>query len=164
MVPNVLNVLDFLYTRPDVDTSRISLAGYSFGAPFVPVLMKLDPRFKCAVIAYGGGNIGGMLSDNLKTGTRVTDWLLGHILGVLLTEIEPTKYVGSIPPRPVLYINGYQDNLIRPERARLLHAKAPEPKDVIWLESRHMDPGKPEVTKLIVETSVQWLQKKGLIN
>ena len=35
MVPSALLAVDYLFSRPDVDTTRLVILGYSFGAPFL---------------------------------------------------------------------------------------------------------------------------------
>ena len=46
--------LDYLATRPDVDTSRIAYSGYSFGGRVSPPILAMEPRFKAAVLVVTG--------------------------------------------------------------------------------------------------------------
>jgi dienelactone hydrolase len=46
--------IDYLETRPDIDTTRLAFYGVSMGAAEGARLVAVDPRFKTAVLASGG--------------------------------------------------------------------------------------------------------------
>jgi formylglycine-generating enzyme required for sulfatase activity len=46
--------IDYLETRPDIDTSKLAYYGVSLGAAEGVRLVAMDPRFKTAVLASGG--------------------------------------------------------------------------------------------------------------
>ena len=54
MVKDARRTLDYLATRPDVDTSRIAYTGFSFGGRVSPPILAMEPRFKAAVLAVTG--------------------------------------------------------------------------------------------------------------
>jgi dienelactone hydrolase len=51
---DVGRTLDYLSTRPDVDSNRVALHGFSLGAIYGPIVAALEPRLK-AMILLGGG-------------------------------------------------------------------------------------------------------------
>jgi dienelactone hydrolase len=46
--------VDYVATRPDVDTTRLAFAGTSWGGRTAGVLLALEPRFKVAVLNVPG--------------------------------------------------------------------------------------------------------------
>ncbi|MBS1213936.1 MAG: serine/threonine protein kinase [Proteobacteria bacterium] len=46
--------LDYLETRPDVDSSRIGHVGLSSGALWAPIFLAIEGRFRAAVLVSGG--------------------------------------------------------------------------------------------------------------
>ena len=46
--------IDYLETRPDIDTTKLGFYGVSLGAAEGARLVAVDPRFKTAVLASGG--------------------------------------------------------------------------------------------------------------
>lgn len=158
-VASALLVNDFLWQQENVDTNRVILVGYSFGAPFVPVVMRLDPRYKVAAFLYGGGRINKLVGHNLETGFRPLDRLLGEAVGLLLAPIEPHRHIKYISPRPLIMIQGKHDEFMPSTLAQELFNRAGEPKEIIWLETEHMMPWKKEVINQVVMTLRQWLEK-----
>jgi predicted peptidase len=150
-------IVDYLYQRKDIDTTRISLAGYSFGAPFVPSIAVLEKRFKACAIVYGGGDIASLIQKNLQS--RFLGWFGGY----LFREIEPLLYVDKMPQKHLLFINGLYDEFFPPENAKLLIEKANEPKDVIWIESGHMDPMNEKLIKRKIDKMKKWFKNKQMI-
>jgi dienelactone hydrolase len=161
-VAGALLAADFLYQK-NVDTSRVILVGYSFGAPFVPAVMRLDSRYKVAAILYGGGRLGELIAHNLDTGYGFLDRALGAAAGHLLAPIEPLRHVRHISPRPLVMIQGKYDEFMPPHLAQELFDLAGEPKEIIWLETEHMMPWKKELINRVVATLRAWLQVKDYL-
>lgn len=155
-------VADFLQAK-NIDTSRLILVGYSFGAPFVPAVMHLDERFKIAAVLYGGGRLSKLIGHNLKTGYKLLDRAAGVVAGALLAPIEPFNHVKAVSPRQLLMIQGKNDDQMPPHLAQELFDHAEEPKEILWLETGHMDRQKIEVNNQIVKALREWLEKKNYL-
>ena len=164
MVPSVMLLTDYLWKRPDVDTTRLILLGYSFGAPFVSCIAVHDRRAAAVAIVFGGGDLYGMIRHNVRRyeGPILTDFV--SLVGTaLLRPLEPMRYVSDVSPIPLIMINGLEDQQIPPRYARMLFDKAREPKSIVWLEARHVNPKNIELTRLIVATLKSELVKKNLL-
>ncbi len=157
-------VADWFSQRTDVDTTRVTLVGYSFGAPFVPAVMSLERRYRAAAIIYGGGDIASLIARNVSTGLGLLNRAIGGVAGLLLAPIEPLRHVADISPRPLLMINGTEDAIMPPSNARLLFEAAREPKRLIWIESTHMMPWKTGLIEQIVQKLRSWLLEQGLLS
>ena len=46
--------LDYLKTRPEIDSGKLAYFGFSAGAVYAPIALAAEPRFKAAEIAVGG--------------------------------------------------------------------------------------------------------------
>jgi predicted esterase len=77
--------VDYLATRSDIDSKRLTYAGLSLGAAIAPVLLVTEPRFQAALL------IGG--------GYHRAPWL---------PEIDPRRYAPHVKI-PVLMLNGSCD-------------------------------------------------------
>jgi fermentation-respiration switch protein FrsA (DUF1100 family) len=72
--------------------------------------------------------------------------------GFLLGPVEPMEYARRIAPIPLVMINGTDDEQVPRENAERFFAAALEPKVIRWIESRHVHPRNPELTRLILAT------------
>ena len=164
MFPSVMLVMDYLRTRPDVDTSRIVMLGYSFGAPFVPCVAAHERRFAAAAMVYGGGDLRSLIAHNVgRYQGEVVSASAGMLAGFLLGPVEPMKYAGKISPIPLVMINGTEDEQIPRENAERFFAAAGEPKVLRWIESRHVHPRNPELTRTILSTLSTELRRLGVL-
>lgn len=112
--------LDFLVRERAADPARIVLVGVSRGAVISTIIGGADPRFNAVALLYGGHYLA------LETAPH-------------LPAACPANYVGRISPRPVLMINGTEDNLFLRESSVLpLQRLAKEPKTQRWQETGHM--------------------------
>ncbi len=164
MVPSVMLLSNYLWQRPDVDTTRLILLGYSFGAPFVPCIAAYDRRPAAVVMVFGGGDLRGMIRHNVRRyrGPIVSD-LAGSISAVLLRPLEPLRYADRISPMPLVMINGTDDEQVPRQYAEEFFSAAEEPKKIVWLEARHVNPRNEELTRRIVQTMKEELVRLNVL-
>jgi hypothetical protein len=164
MPPSVMLAIDYLWQRSDVDTNRIIMMGYSFGAPFVPVILANDRRPAFAVMVYGGGDLTSLIRHNVaRSESPVLAEISGRLAGLLLRPLEPLDHVERISPVPLLMINGTDDEQIPRENTLMLYERALPPKELIWLDSRHVNPKNVALTQRIIQTIMLELRKRGIL-
>jgi cephalosporin-C deacetylase-like acetyl esterase len=142
-VIDVRRLIDHLETRDDVDASRIGLVGGSMGALLGTIASGVDARIDAVVLIVGGGNMTLMISESQLTrvieirselaqaGRRIEDEAKD------LECIDPINFIDQISPRPVLMINGRNDDIVPASSNRALHSKARGPKKIIWYDTGH---------------------------
>jgi len=86
-VKDIRRTLDYLATRPDMDTTKFAYFGYSWGAYLAPVNLAADSRFKAAVLRVGG-----------------------LLMGRARPEVDPFNYLPRVKI-PVLMLNGRYDSI-----------------------------------------------------
>jgi dienelactone hydrolase/tRNA A-37 threonylcarbamoyl transferase component Bud32 len=84
-VKDLRRTIDYLETRPDIDTTRLAYHGHSWGGTMLPIALATEPRLK-AGIAYVGG----------------LDYLSP------LAEVDPFNFVSRVTV-PVLMVSGRHD-------------------------------------------------------
>ena len=150
--------LDYLETRSDIDSKRVTLIGLSMGAIIGAVLGGVETRIKCPVLLVGGADRGMMsrLSQiEVWKKTRAENPGLDFDeISRVMAPADPLNFVDKISPRPVLMINGTKDDIVPLEANKLLHKTAREPKKVVWFESGHSLP-RAQTLPIIFE----WLGK-----
>lgn len=147
--------LDYLLDREDVDPDRITLVGGSIGALFGPAVAT-DARFTAVALLLGGAELDGLLEANLDV-PAILKKPIAWPLSIIVSPVEPAKYVGAISPRPLLMINATEDPAIPPEYARRLHDTAREPKTVRWIQAGHLTIRDKEFGRLVIRELVTWL-------
>ena len=164
MVPSVMLLVDYLATRRDVDTSRIVVLGYSFGAPLVPAIMAHDKRPVYAAMVFGGGDLYGLIRHNVRrTESPLVAEFVAGLGALLLNPLEPLRYAKRISPVPLLMINGSKDEQIPRMNTELFYEAALEPKKIIWLESSHVRKENVELTRTIIRSLREELARAGLV-
>lgn len=154
--PAVRLALDHLLARPDVDPSRVELVGASFGAVFATIVAALDPRVTRLWLAHGGGKPFTLIDHGLKDEIPLA--LLRYPVSALAHLIAsgprfaPERWVGRVTPRPVVMLNGLDDERIPRRAVDALWNAALEPKRMVWLTGPHVQGNRPEVLRALVDT------------
>lgn len=149
------------------EQDRITYAGFSFGAMFLPSIYHLadshDKVLNPGVIAYAGADISDLLYTNMKKVD--SPWrTFGAWLGeIVIYSLEPSHHLPYMN-NEFLLINGTRDHQISTYSWKKLHRLIPEPKTVIILEEGHMHPRKSELTEKLVNISRNWFRERGLVN
>jgi hypothetical protein len=147
-VPLLMNCVDWLYGRREVDRSDISMITVSFGSFAAIPAAVIDPRITRLVVVQGGADLSLVIAHNAKRwGTTMPAWLAGWLGGAILAPFEPSKYILHLSPRPLLIINGKGDSFFPAESATRLFEISREPKEMIWHQSDHVMPGEKELIK-----------------
>ncbi len=153
--------------QPWTDKERVTFAGYSFGAMFLPAIYHLaDSHNKVlnpGIIAYAGADISDLLYTNM--GKIDSPWrsFVAWLGETAIYSIEPARHLPYMN-NEFLVINGTRDHQISTYSWEKLHRMIPQPKTVLILDEGHMHPRKPELTKKLVRISREWLRERGLIN
>jgi pimeloyl-ACP methyl ester carboxylesterase len=125
--------IDYLFTRGDIDTSRIAYVGLSWGACDGPIFVAVEQRYRSAILIGGGSDEFDLLK---------------------LPEANPLNFAPFIGC-PVILLNGKYDEATPYEASgRALYDLLSEPKKLALLESGHCPP--PEVRVPVIE---EWLDE-----
>ncbi len=113
--------IDYLYSRPEVDTTRIALVGESMGGMIGIRVAGLEKRFAAVVLIVMGSEVWEGDTDDKF-------WGFSHTL--------------NFAPRisaPVLMLNATQDQYFSRQSSEDVFALLPDnPKEQIWQECEHV--------------------------
>lgn len=155
---SILLALDHLVELSVVDPARVAVVGASFGGFFAPAAAASDLRIANVGLLYAGGDLAGLLAAHLEEEVPPAAAMLGAEMAALrLQRLEPTRYMSHIAPRPVLLVNGRDDDLVVRESAEALIRAARPPKDVVWLPTGHLDPDNEAFLQELVDTALSRL-------
>ena len=133
--------VDYLHSCPQVDPSRIYLMGFSGGAAASAYVAAHDARVARLVLCACPAEFRRIVVE------KRADFSIEHFrqIGLIrdkdfppslddwtnsFREVTPIKWIGRIAPRPLLMIQGKDDDLIDEEQAWRLYEKAGEPKEI----------------------------------
>lgn len=161
-VPAGMLGLDYLWSRDDVDRQRVVLAGGSFGALFSPALAAADERITAVMILFGAGNLGALIDANLEVAWPIKP-LARWIGSLIVSPMEPLKYIHRIAPRPVFMLCGSEDEAMPERCTRALYDRSGEPKTIRWLPLGHVNIRAVEFHEQVLGECVAWLRDIGFL-
>lgn len=104
MVRDDLMGLDYLFTRPEVDTRRVAVTGISMGATRSWWLMALDERIKTGVAVGCLTRYQDLIAaENLKAHG------IYYFVPGILNHFDSEAVISLIAPRPILFMTGDED-------------------------------------------------------
>lgn len=159
----LLLAAQYLYTREDVDPSRVSIVGVSLGVPFAVVAAATDRRLSGAAYLHGGGDIRRLYE--YAYGGRTPGWLspvLAWTVDWLTAPLEPTKYAGQVAPRPTLQVNATADDFIPRACVTALYDATRQPKRLLWIDGGHVDASEAEIVDDLMRLTLDWMAEEGL--
>lgn len=152
--PAVMLAIDYVLSRPDVDSTRIELVGASFGAPFGTVVGALDPRVTRVWSVHGAASPYRQIELNLRRrmGTPAREGVAA--LATLFAsgwQLDPARWAPRISPRPFIMLNAREDERMPRDAVDALYAAARSPKEQIWLDGPHVQGNRHEVLAGLVD-------------
>lgn len=161
--------IDYLAGLREVDKSRLCLLGSSAGAAVSVYVAANDPRIS-ALVTFACPAEFGFLTDKQRVKATIDRF---RSIGVIkdadfppspgewvggFSKIAPIKWINKISPRPLLLIQGDQDDLVTVAHARKLFEKAQQPKKLVII------PGAGHRLRLeerAINTALDWLKVKA---
>jgi len=151
--PALMLVADYLYRRPDVDTTRVEVVGVSLGVPFVTIAGALDPRFTRVWAMHGSGGSYAPLEASMKRmlGFAPLRVLSAVIVNVIIAgpRLAPDRWASRISPRPFIMVNATDDERLPRSAVDALYRSAAEPKEMIWMSGKHIHGDAETIERLV---------------
>jgi len=154
--------VDYLHQRSEVDPDHVVLIGGSLGALFAPAIGACDERLAGVAILFGAGDLGQLVRANVHSPWPLPS-LAGSLGSLLVSPVEPLKYVGRISPRPLFMLNGTHDERMPEECSRALHDAAGEPKTIRWMRLDHVHVREAELHGEIRAELESWALENDLL-
>ena len=129
--------LKFVTSRPEIDSARIGVLGFSMGGMIVAEAAARDPRLRAVVVegAYTS------LEDEVRRDYGRWGWFSGMVAtltlrfaGIDVDRERPIDSLCRISPRPLFVIGGTADLDLPAEIARRMYDAACEPKELLMIE------------------------------
>lgn len=152
-VHDTRRLIDYLATRPDIDSKRVYLIGASYGAITGTVVVAQEKRIRAAALVVGGGNFR-LLANAPEVRKELPKWLwpvAGPLMVVAAGVADPVHHAAQTAGTPVIMLNGSNDGVVTPESGEALYAALGEPKEIKWYPVDHPDrePNGEEVIKML---------------
>jgi len=141
-----------LLTRTDIDHDRIGILGESMGGMVTIFYSAQNTHIRAVVLHSAAPSIDAAANKAIEhyfnlppfPFVPLTIWWGEQMAGFDSSQIDATRMIGQISPRPVLIMMGGQDDTIPAESGQWLYDAANEPKELWYLpEAGHH--GFPEV-------------------
>ena len=141
-VNDVQGAFDFLAGQPEVDPERIGILGHSMGAAISLMAAAEMPAIKVVVSESAYAN----LQDNIDYGIAALTGLPAFPFADLIVfiaqneadfkvgDVRPIDGLGRIAPRPILFIQGREDEKVHVDNAQWLFDAAGEPKEIYLID------------------------------
>ncbi len=132
--------LDYVAGRDDLDSDRVVLLGLSLGSIMGSIVASLDTRLNGAFLVVGGGDLAGLFAKSQIDDAKRLREELGDMepFRAALAFVEPVNFAAHIAPRPVVMVNGKDDEIVIADCAQALFDAAKEPKKITWYEGSNM--------------------------
>lgn len=137
-----LRAVDYLAGRDDVDADRLALVGVSMGGILGSMVAALDTRLKGACLIVGGGRWDLLLSGSQHPAAQQLRDAAGdtEVVREMVRFFEPVHFIAHLAPRPLLMINGREDDVVLPECGEALYEASREPRRIVWYDGGHIPP------------------------
>lgn len=158
---DILKIVNFSKNSP-WSNKKVSVAGFSFGAMFVPAIYHLALKENIplgpGIIAYAGADLYPIFYTNFK-GSKPRRMIKASVASLLLKPLKPSSHLPYLKG-DFLIINGKNDKNIPFEQAKKLQRLTPYPKTIVNLEEEHLGPKKQEILKKINKICKKWMDEK----
>ncbi len=155
-------LVDFLERDPRVRKDRIVLIGVSLGAPIAVAVGGMDRRV-AGVASLFGVDFPTMVGQSIRPRVGTLADAMVPLVAWHFRAADALRLASAIPPRPLLVVGGRVDRRIPPLAIEALAAAGAPAAHLVWLDTPHPNPTRPEWLRLGAEVVRAWLVDQGLI-
>jgi len=159
-------VIEYIYNMREVEKDKISLMGFSGGAAVSAYVASEDPRVSSLVLCSCPAEFHlvtdvtrakSMIEHFRRVGIirdgnfppSVDEWLDSF------SQLSPINRIEKISPRPLLIVQGTEDDVVDPQDAWALYNSAGEPKDILLVEGAGH---RLRVAEKAIDGALNWLR------
>jgi uncharacterized protein len=140
-VQDLRRAVDYLVSRPDIDTKRIGFVGVSLGGVLGARFLVEEPRVAAAALWVAGGDWGTLITTSAHPFAkrfRESGETDPAKIRAALAEVDPVPMLRLATPRPLLFLNGATDDVVPKACSEALFAAAKDPKERVILPGGHV--------------------------
>ena len=131
----------YLLTRDDIDPDKIGILGNSFGGMLSIQFAAQNENIKAVVANCAFSSLNDTVETSVTYFTDMPAFPFAPLIvfwaeresGFTTEDIDATKWISKISPRPVFLMQGGADVVISPDSGQRLYDAAGEPKE-LWFD------------------------------
>jgi uncharacterized protein len=135
--------LGFARRQPGVDPRRVGIIGNSLGGTLAIELAARDPAIRAVVANSAFSSLRDTLETSVRFFTGLPPFPFAPLIsfwaereaGIRVDDVDATKWIGRIGPRPVLLMQGGADVVISTTSGQRLYDAAREPRE-LWFDPK----------------------------
>ena len=158
-VTELRQLIDVVKKQPDLDSDNIYAWGISLGMIVASNTGAISPGIKKFIFTIGNADF-----QQFAAKTPIRKWFpsytrlfLPALAAGILSPLDPLNTIGKLSPRPILFQDSSNDDLVPRECTEKMYECAGSPKSRIWYKIGHMRPNKKEIRRAIKD-GISWLK------
>lgn len=132
----------YLLTRQDVNPDKIGILGNSYGGMLSIQYAAQNPSIKAVVANCSFSSLSDTVATSVTYFTGLPEFPFVPLIifwaeresGFKMEDVDATRWIADISPRPVFLMQGGADTVISPESGQRLYDAAGEPKE-LWFDA-----------------------------
>jgi cephalosporin-C deacetylase-like acetyl esterase len=158
-VTELRQLIDVVKRQPALDPDNIYAWGISLGVIVACNTGALSPDIKKFIFTIGSADF-----QQFAAKTPIRQWFpfytrpfLPALAAEILSPLDPVNSIGKLSPRPILFQDSINDDLVPRECTEKMYKCAGLPKSRIWYKMGHMKTDKKEIHRALKE-GISWLK------
>jgi uncharacterized protein len=131
----------YLLTRNDIDHEKIGILGNSYGGMLAIQYAAQNKNIRAVVANSAFSSMSDTVTTSVKYFTGLPPFPFVPLIvfwaetetGIKMEEVDATRWISLISPRPVFLMQGGMDTVISPTSGQILYDAAGEPKE-LWFD------------------------------
>jgi len=158
-VTELRQLIDVVKKQADLDSNNIYAWGISLGVIVASNTGAISPDIKKFIFTIGSADFSQFAAKTpiRKYFPSYARPFLPALAAEILSPLDPVNTIGKLSPRPILFQDSSNDDLVPRECTEKMYECAGLPKSRMWYKIGHMKPNKKEIRRAIKD-GISWLK------